>query len=57
MKLQIPKDKYRFHYVKVKVKVHDYIDGTIGIFHGPRRLTTYDDKGRSFENEVKESAA
>jgi len=41
LKLQIPPDKHRMHYVKVKVRVHRYPDGTLAIFHGPRRLATY----------------
>ena len=29
--LQIPKNEYRFHYVKVKVRVHRYSDGSPNI--------------------------
>lgn len=43
--LQIPKDKYRCHYVKAKVMVHEYTDGAMAIFHGPRRLADYDANG------------
>ena len=43
--LQIPVDKYRCHYVRVKVKVHRYIDGSLAIFHGPRRLADYNENG------------
>ena len=43
--LQIPKDKYRCHYVKVKIKLHRYANGNIAIFHGPRKLAEYDAKG------------
>lgn len=43
--LQIPKDQYRCHYVKAKVRVHRYVDGQMAIFHGPRKLAIYDDKG------------
>jgi len=43
--LQIPPDKYRCHYVRVKVKVHRYTDGSLSIFHGPRKLADYDEKG------------
>jgi len=39
--LQIPPDKYRCHYVRVKVKVHRYLDGSLAIFHGPRKLADY----------------
>jgi hypothetical protein len=43
--LQIPADSHRCHYVRVKVRVHRYIDGSLAIFHGPRRLADYDGKG------------
>ena len=35
MTLQIPPDKYRCHYVRVKVKVHRYTDRSLAVFHGP----------------------
>jgi len=38
LSLQIPQDPHRFHYVKVTVRVHDYPDGTLAVFHGPRCL-------------------
>jgi transposase len=43
--LQIPKDKFRCHYVKAKIRVHRYVNGHLSIFHGPRKLASYDDKG------------
>jgi hypothetical protein len=46
MSLQIPADNVRHHYVKVKVRVHRYVDGTLALFHGPRRLAGYDAKGK-----------
>lgn len=45
MKLQIPPDRYRCHYVKVTVRVHRYLDGSLAVFHGPRKLADYDCKG------------
>lgn len=39
--LQIPEDSHRYHYVKVKVRVHEYPDGTLAVFHGPRKLARY----------------
>jgi transposase len=51
--LQIPSDKYRCHYVRVKVRVHRYVYGSLSVFHGPRRLADYDSKG----NLKKEEAA
>ena len=46
LKLQIPPDRYRMHYVKVKVRVHRYLDGRLAIFHGPRRLARYTADGQ-----------
>ena len=43
--LQIPADKYRCHYVKVRVRVHRYTDGSLALFHGPRKLVDYDALG------------
>jgi transposase len=45
IKLQIPKDRARLHYVKVKVRVHCYPDGLLAIFHGPRCLARFTAKG------------
>jgi transposase len=39
--LQIPEDRHRHHYVKARVRVHEYPDGRLAVFHGPRRLATY----------------
>ena len=44
--LQIPPDQYRFNYVKTTVRVHRYRDGSLGVFHGPRKLATYDQQGK-----------
>jgi transposase len=46
LKLQIPPNEYRMHYVKVQVRVHRYPDGRLAVFHGPRKLAEYDKKGR-----------
>jgi len=44
-RLQIPQDPHRFHYVKVTVRVHEYPDGTLAVFHGPRCLARYSAEG------------
>ena len=49
--LQIPQDPHRFHYVKVTVRVHEYPDGTLAVFHGPRCLARYHADGRLIEPE------
>lgn len=56
MTLQIPPDKYRCHYVRVKVKVHRYTDGSLAVFHGPRKLADYDENG-NLTNKKKGKAA
>lgn len=43
--LQIPKDPARFSYAKAKVKVHEYSNGTMAIFYGPKYLARFDEKG------------
>jgi hypothetical protein len=43
--LQLPNSPARPHYVKARVKVHEYPDGTLSVFHGPRRLARYDAQG------------
>jgi transposase len=44
-KLQIPESPLRAHFVKTRVKVRQYPDGTHAIFYGPRCLGRYDKKG------------
>jgi hypothetical protein len=44
--LQIPEQRHRRHFVKVTVRVHEYPDGRLAVFHGPRRLADYDPDGR-----------
>ena len=41
LSLQIPPSPVRPHFVKARVRVHDYPDGTLAIFHGPRCLARY----------------
>jgi hypothetical protein len=44
--LQIPQDQYRYHYVRVKVRVHRYPNGNLAIFYGHRKLATYNSQGK-----------
>jgi hypothetical protein len=53
--LQIPADRYRFNYVKTKVRVHRYRDGMLGVFHGPRKLATYDQQGNCIAGSKKKA--
>jgi hypothetical protein len=37
-RLQILEDATRCSFAKCKVRVHEYLDGALAVFHGPRRL-------------------
>lgn len=53
MKLQIPADRHRCHYVKAKVSVVRHTDGTLAILHGPRKLADYDANGKPLALQLK----
>jgi transposase len=55
-KLQIPASSTRAHYVKTQVRVHRYVDGTLALFHGPRKLAAYDAQGNPIVQEMKQAA-
>lgn len=57
LSLQIPADKHRCHYVKVRVQVHEYPDGELAVFHGPRCLEHYDHQGRPLLAEEEDAAS
>jgi hypothetical protein len=44
-RLQLPASKARAHYVKARVKVREYPNGTLAVFHGPRRIAAYTAQG------------
>ena len=44
--LQIPPQRHRRHYVRATLRVHQYPDGRLAIFDGPRCLARFDPKGR-----------
>jgi len=43
--LQLPESRVRAHYVKARVKVRKYPDGSLAVLHGPRCLCRYDHAG------------
>ena len=49
--LQIPEDRHRHHYVKARVRVHAYPDGSLALFHGPRCLAKYDASGTQIQEQ------
>jgi hypothetical protein len=36
--------------------VHRYVDGTLALFHGPRKLAAYDAQGNPYVQEMKQAA-
>lgn len=46
-RLQIPAHPARAHFVKAKVRVHQYPDGELAIFHGPRCLARWQPETRT----------
>lgn len=45
LSLQLPPSPQRAHYVRAQVKVHQYPDGALAVFLGPRRIGHYDPDG------------
>jgi len=45
LRLQLPQSRVRHHYVKATVKLRQYPDGALAIFHGPRCIGRYDARG------------
>jgi hypothetical protein len=52
LSLQLPPSRLRPHFVRAKVRVHEYPDATIAVFLGPHRLADYDQNGRLLEPRV-----
>ena len=41
--LQIPQNEHRYSYRKTNIKINEYLDGSIALFHGPRKLVEFTD--------------
>jgi len=54
--LQIPADRHRCHYVKTKIRVLRYADGTLAICHGPRKLANFDARGKALQIQIRLAA-
>jgi hypothetical protein len=54
--LQIPQNQYRYHYVRVKVRVHRYPNGNLAVFHGHRNLASFNSKGKEVLNADQKAA-
>ena len=56
LSLQIPADHHRCHYVKASVRVHEYPNGTLALFHGPRCLARYTAQGKAVPTKTRHAA-
>ena len=54
--LQIPADRHRHHYVKAQVRVHEYPDGHLAVFHGSRCLARYRADGEPIDDDRLQAA-
>jgi hypothetical protein len=48
--LQLPRSPLRPHFVRAKVRVHQYPDDTLAIFHGPRCLARFAGDGQPIDH-------
>jgi hypothetical protein len=46
LKFQLPDSPLRYHWVKARVRIHQYPDDTLALFHGPACIARYDALGR-----------
>ena len=51
LSLQLPPSRLRPHFVKTKVRVHEYPDGCLAVFWGPHRLADYEADGSILQTE------
>lgn len=54
--LQIPPQRHRQHYVRAMVRVHEYPDGRLALFDGPRCLARYQSDGALIEHPIRRAA-
>jgi transposase len=56
-RLQLPESPLRPHYVKARVVLRQYPDGTLAVFHGPRAIARYTSQGDLIEPMPQKRAA
>jgi len=57
LRLQLPPSPLRPHYVKARVRVHVYPDGSLAVFHGPRPIARYTGNGDLIDTKPSQLAA
>jgi Helix-turn-helix domain len=50
--LQIPPSRHRHHFAKTTIRVLEYCDGAIALFHGPREIARFRQDGSPHENQT-----
>jgi transposase len=50
LRLQLPQSPIRHHFVKATVRIRQYPDGMLAVFHGPRRIARYMPDGVTIED-------
>jgi hypothetical protein len=54
--LQIPAQAHRHHYVRATIRVHEYPDGRLALFDGPRCLARYAADATLIDPQAQEAA-
>ena len=57
LRLQLPESRMRAHYVKARVKIRDYPDGTLAVLYGPLCVARYSADGRPIAVPARRSLA
>lgn len=55
--LQIAASRHRHHFVRANIRVHEYPDDTLAVFHGPRCIGRYRADGQPIEHEAETGKA
>lgn len=50
LRLQIPQDDLRHHYVKTTIQVREYLEGSLSLYYGPRCLGRYNTQGELLDD-------
>jgi hypothetical protein len=53
--LLIPKNRHLRHFVKANARGHEYWDGSLALFHGPRKIASYTADGKREEEQVEKN--
>jgi len=56
-RLQIPPNRNRHHFAKSTIRVLEYFDGAIALFHGPREIARFHSDGTPNEKKAKKESA